>query len=963
MGRFKLDIVMVIPGMSFSGGSLKRHSLGGSETAAICMARELAKLGHVVNVFCNCKEPHTGGAGEYDGVLYKPLELAQGWLASCDHDVLIAQRNSMVFANPLKSKLNVLWNHDVAIKTGRVPLHGSLWNIDYITGLSKFHIKQQVETMKLDLFDKKDLMWQTRNGIDLKSINLDLTKKKRKQLLFSSRPERGLENLVKPGGIMEELYKVDPEINLVVAGYDHTVPEMKAYYEMLWARIEELPNCRHAGALPKHRLYKLMAESSIYVYPSDFEEISCITAMEIMRSKMVWVGTDIGAIKETAGEASILLSSPSGTEEYQKLFVQNILRVIEDTEVREELSEKGYERTEGMGWDSVAKEWEEKFLTFFKNQTANKKRLCKHFIYNEDVIAGVKANENSEKDDGVRFLEVDRVIKSRKGMINNPKEFNNDYFSIDGPKLKTIEDCVSYVNPVKLAFIDAFIKDDKIKTVLDFGCDIGQYTFSLAKEFPNKCFVGMDISDVKIDLLDKLPPSLNLSFIQGDEHKGVKPFDLMFVNEVIEYQQEPWTFVDGIESKVEEGGRVIICVATGPWGKAINNGNSYRLWNFDRQDIRDMFRNKKEYAINMASAGSIESTGESIGWFFISYKKDTSIKTGEIDMERKLNIQRPRQSLAVSMIVKNSEGMLHRTLKSVEELADEIIVVDTGSDDSTKAIAKQYTHKVYAGSDPLIEGFEVSRNETLKYIDSDWILWIDSDEVLLRGENIRKYIRDNVYNGYSIKQHHFSAVPPNIFTPDLPVRLFRTDRNIKWFGIIHEHVEIELNKSIETSNLITDVDIGHDGYLTEDIRRKRFDRNYKLLMRDREKYPERRLGKFLKIRDDVHLVRYGLEKTRGLLNTKLVEMCEDIIKDIREDFLGTDDHYQMDGIGFYSEALGMLKRGFEIKWCIAAAKVNPEFKTNDIATFRFENKKDVEIFFASKLKNMTEMFEGKYCGY
>jgi len=117
-----------------------------------------------------------------------------------------------------------------------------------------------------------------------------------------------------------------------------------------------------------------------------------------------------------------------------------------------------------------------------------------------------------------------------------------------------------------------------------------------------------------------------------------------------------------------------------------------------------------------------------------------------------------------------------------------------------------------------------------------------------------------------------------------------------------------LNKSIETSNLITDVDIGHDGYLTEDIRRKRFDRNYKLLMRDREKYPERRLGKFLKIRDDVHLVRYGLEKTRGLLNTKLVEMCEDIIKDIREDFLGTDDHYQMDGIGFYSRSIRNVEK-------------------------------------------------------
>jgi glycosyltransferase involved in cell wall biosynthesis len=474
----------------------------------------------------------------------------------------------------------------------------------------------------------------------------------------------------------------------------------------------------------------------------------------------------------------------------------------------------------------------------------------------------------------------------------------------------------------------------------------------------------MDISGVKIDLMNKLPIVSNLSFIRGNEEdKLPQPVDCIIVNEIIEYQKEPWAFVDKIEKNVKEGGRVLICTANGPWAKAAKNNTTYRLWNFDRQDIRDMFGKKKGYAINTASAGDVETTGEALGWFFISYIKDSNKKTNEINMERKLHIQRPRQTLALSMIVKNAEDMLHRTLKSVEDLVDEIIVIDTGSEDSTREIAKKYTDKVYSGSDPLVEGFETPRNETLKHITSDWILWIDSDEVLLRGENLRKYLRDNIYNGYSIKQHHFSAVPPNIFTPDLPIRVFRTDRDIKWYGIVHEHCEIELNESIKASNLISDVDIGHDGYLTEGIRRKRFDRNYKLVLRDREKYPERRLGKFLKIRDDVHVVRYTLEENKGILTTDLIKICEEIIEDVRKDFLGKDDHFQMDALGFYSEALRILNRGFEISWCIAAAKKNPEIKPQDIVTYQFVNKSDVDIFFASKFKNMFEIFTGKYCGY
>ena len=62
--RDKYTIIMVVPGMRFQGDTLETSSLGGSETAAICMARELAKLGHSVRMFCECEKP-----GMYDGVL------------------------------------------------------------------------------------------------------------------------------------------------------------------------------------------------------------------------------------------------------------------------------------------------------------------------------------------------------------------------------------------------------------------------------------------------------------------------------------------------------------------------------------------------------------------------------------------------------------------------------------------------------------------------------------------------------------------------------------------------------------------------------------------------------------------------------------------------------------------------------------------------------------------------------
>lgn len=89
-------------------------------------------------------------------------------------------------------------------------------------------------------------------------------------------------------------------------------------------------------------------------------------------------------------------------------------------------------------------------------------------------------------------------------------------------------------------------------------------------------------------------------------------------------------------------------------------------------------------------------------------------------------------TLSIAMIVKNEEKWLPRCLDSIREVADEIIIVDTGSTDETVTIAKCYTDKVYFHE--WNDSFSEARNHSLSYCTCDWILQIDADEELVRDD-------------------------------------------------------------------------------------------------------------------------------------------------------------------------------------------------------------------------------------
>jgi tetratricopeptide (TPR) repeat protein len=103
-----------------------------------------------------------------------------------------------------------------------------------------------------------------------------------------------------------------------------------------------------------------------------------------------------------------------------------------------------------------------------------------------------------------------------------------------------------------------------------------------------------------------------------------------------------------------------------------------------------------------------------------------------------------RIRLSVAMIVRDEQDAIGLTLESIRQIADEIIVADTGSDDETAQIARQWGAKVH--STAWSDSFADARNSCLARVAGDWVLWLDAGEQLSAGS--AKQLRDFVERGY-----------------------------------------------------------------------------------------------------------------------------------------------------------------------------------------------------------------------
>ena len=149
-------------------------------------------------------------------------------------------------------------------------------------------------------------------------------------------------------------------------------------------------------------------------------------------------------------------------------------------------------------------------------------------------------------------------------------------------------------------------------------------------------------------------------------------------------------------------------------------------------------------------------------------------------------------TLSLCMIVKNEEDVIGRCLECVSDLFDEIIIVDTGSDDKTKEIAKKYTKDIYYFK--WIEDFAVARNYSFSKATKDYIMWLDADDIILDEDKEKiKELKRNINKSVDIVMMKYNTgfdSEGNATFSYYRERIFKRSKKLRWVGEIHEVIPL-----------------------------------------------------------------------------------------------------------------------------------------------------------------------------
>jgi tetratricopeptide (TPR) repeat protein len=181
------------------------------------------------------------------------------------------------------------------------------------------------------------------------------------------------------------------------------------------------------------------------------------------------------------------------------------------------------------------------------------------------------------------------------------------------------------------------------------------------------------------------------------------------------------------------------------------------------------------------------------------------------------------------MIVRDEAAHLADCLDSVRGLCDEVVVVDTGSRDTTADIARQRGAKVF--SSPWTDDFAAARNASIAHAKGDWIFWLDADDRVIADTlpQLARLFRGLPEGDVGYLMRVLSPGPDGGPMFDTwHVRLFPNKPHIRWEGRVHEQIGGPVQRAGGTLST-TDISILHTGYRSPSSVTAKLTRNLRIL--------------------------------------------------------------------------------------------------------------------------------------
>ena len=349
----KLKIAFVSPKRySFYPLDYKGRGLGGSESALVLLSQALARRGHTVEVFNCCFKP-----GIYDGVLWKML-----WEFNPrkKYDAVISLRLLETFENEVNAKVRAVWIHD-----------------DSLPGAQKFDKAGKVNTWvavsktEKDFISKKEKISEKRwviipNAYDANMYDsIKSQKKVSGQTIYCSAPDRGLKFLLEYWPAIKQAV---PHATLLITGsfalWGNSDEENERFFKKLYDLTQKLDGVNLLKRIEKSKVAALQAKSELMLYPTVFDEMFCISALECMS-----VGTPVISGKRAAMNDRInhgidgysFTGSPASAI-YKRKFVEKTIYLLKNKDVLQEFAENAIVSTENFTYTKTAEQWEKMIL-------------------------------------------------------------------------------------------------------------------------------------------------------------------------------------------------------------------------------------------------------------------------------------------------------------------------------------------------------------------------------------------------------------------------------------------------------------------------------------------------------------------------------------------------------------------------------------------------------------------------
>ena len=308
----------------FNTNTLNETGLGGTEQCVIHLAKELAQ-NHKVYV--------TGEVipGEFDGVEYITTSQFKSQVPYTDLLIGVSYIHFLKEFEDYSYNRALFWVHNTDYypwwKGEELENHRDYLNhpkLEKIICLTEWHKNTWLEQFP-ECEGKIEIIG---NGIDIPTL---IMYKNPHQFVYTSHAERGLDTLLEEWPTIKQNY---PEATLKISTPDYG----QEYLENNFLdKINSYSDIEYLGSLPKDKLYELLADSTYWYYPTEYEETFCITALEMLAFKVKPITNEIAGLGET-------------------LNGYNAFSTLDDIDLDE-----AQQYALSQSWSNKSSEWEEMF--------------------------------------------------------------------------------------------------------------------------------------------------------------------------------------------------------------------------------------------------------------------------------------------------------------------------------------------------------------------------------------------------------------------------------------------------------------------------------------------------------------------------------------------------------------------------------------------------------------------------